>query len=155
MRISHKVDYGVRAMVSLARAAEEGGDAPVARDTLATQNGIPPKFLDDILRELRTAGLARSRRGSVGGWALGRPAADISIAEVVRAIDGPLATVRGIRPHDLGKEGVEEPLVELWVAVRAALRSVLEEVTVADMAAGELPASVRRWLKRPGAWDAP
>lgn len=153
MRISHKVDYGVRAMVALARAAEEGGDAPVAREALASRNGIPPKFLDDILRELRTAGLARSRRGSVGGWALARPAEAISIAEVVRAIDGPLASVRGIRPHQLGDDGVEEPLVKLWVAVRAALRSVLEEVTVADVAAGELPAAVRTWLDRPGAWD--
>lgn len=155
MRISHKVDYGVRAMVALARAAEAGGDAPVARDTLATQNGIPPKFLDDILRELRTAGLARSRRGSVGGWALARPAVEITIADVVRAIDGPLASVRGIRPHQLGQEGVEEPLVELWVAVRAALRSVLEEVTVANVATGDLPASIRAWLERPGAWDVP
>lgn len=155
MRISHKVDYGVRAMVALARAVEGGGDAPVARETLATDNGIPPKFLDDILRELRTAGLARSRRGSVGGWALARPAADITIADVVRAIDGPLASVRGIRPHQLAKDGVEEPLVELWVAVRAALRSVLEEVTVADVAAGKLPSSVRSWLDRPGVWDVP
>ncbi|MGH9177892.1 MAG: Rrf2 family transcriptional regulator [Acidimicrobiales bacterium] len=155
MRISHKVDYGVRAMVALARAATEDAETPVPRDTLAARNGIPPKFLDDILRELRTAGLARSRRGSVGGWTLGRPAGEITVADVVRALDGPLASVRGIRPHHLAGAGVEPALVTLWVAVRSALRSVLEVVTVADLAAGTLPDSIQEWAAGPGAWDAP
>ena len=155
MRITHKVDYGVRAMVALAAEEERHPGRPVSREVLAGRDGIPPAFLEDILRDLRKAGLASSRRGSVGGWILARPAERISVADVIRALEGPLASVRGIRPHQLPDEGVAEPLVALWVAVRAALRSVLDEVTVADLAAGRLPPEVSPWLERPGAWGVP
>jgi Rrf2 family protein len=155
VRITHKVDYGVRAMVALAVAEQDHPGRPVAREVLSGGDGIPPAFLEDILRDLRKAGLASSRRGSVGGWTLARPAAEISVADVIRALEGPLASVRGIRPHQLADDGVAEPLVSLWVAVRAALRSVLDAVTVADLAEGHLPAEVLPWLERPGAWGLP
>jgi Rrf2 family protein len=155
VRITHKVDYGVRAMVALAAAEEREAGRPVSREALAERDRIPPSFLEDILRDLRKGGLAVSRRGSVGGWTLARPAERITVADVIRALEGPLASVRGLRPHELADDGVAEPLVSLWVAVRAALRSVLDEVTVADLARGVLPAEVRPWLDRPGAWGIP
>ncbi|MGH9185158.1 MAG: RrF2 family transcriptional regulator [Acidimicrobiales bacterium] len=125
VRISHKVDYGVRAMMAVATAEGRGAGALVTRDSLARHADVPPGFLDDILRALRTAGLAKSPRGPAGGWELARPAATITVAEIIRALDGPLASVRGVRPHDLPAIGVSEPLVSLWLAVRVALRSVL------------------------------
>ena len=154
MRISHKVDYGVRALVALARAEEEHPGVPTKRELLATRESIPGKFLDDILRLLRNSGLVRSHRGPDGGWTLGRPAADIKVADVIRVLEGPLASVRGIRPHELADDGVQEPFVSLWVAVRASLRAVLEEVTIADLAAGKLPKKVAKLLETPGAWSA-
>jgi Rrf2 family protein len=155
VRVSHKVDYAVRALVALALAEQERPGAPVTRERLAVEQGIPGKFLDDILRALRNAGVVRSHRGPDGGWTLGRPARDIAIADVIRVLEGPLASVRGIRPHELPDDGVEEPFVSLWVATRVALRSVLEEVTVADLAAGHLPRKVAKLLDAPGAWTAP
>ena len=155
MRISHKVDYGVRAVVALARTQQEAPSTPVKREVLASQEGIPAKFLDDILRSLRNAGLVRSHRGPDGGWTLGRAATDITVADIIRALEGPLASVRGIRPNELPDHGVEEPFVSLWVSVRAALRSVLEEVTVADLASGRLPAAVAALATAPEAWTTP
>lgn len=154
MRISHKVDYGVRALVALARAEQANPGVPTKRELLAQQEAIPGKFLDDILRALRNSGLVRSHRGPEGGWTLGRPAAAITIAEVIRVLEGPLASVRGIRPHELADEGVPEPLVSLWVAVRVALRSVLDEVTVADLAEDRLPKKVAKLLDSPDAWSS-
>ena len=152
MRISHKVDYGVRAMVALARSEATHPGVPTKRELLAREESIPGKFLDDILRLLRNAGLVRSHRGPDGGWTLGRPAKDITVADIIRVLEGPLASVRGIRPHELPGDGVEEPFVSLWVAVRVSLRSVLEQVTVADLAAGALPKKVAKLLDAPGAW---
>ena len=152
MRITHKVDYGVRALVALARAQAVDPGVPTKRELLAQREGIPGKFLDDILRALRNSGLVRSHRGPDGGWTLGRPAKDITIAEVIRVLEGPLASVRGLRPHELADEGVEEPLVSRWVAVRVALRSVLDEVTVADIAEDHLPKKVLKLLDAPDAW---
>ncbi|HZQ86600.1 MAG TPA: Rrf2 family transcriptional regulator [Acidimicrobiales bacterium] len=154
MKISHKVDYGVRAMVSLAAAQAHVPVQPTSRDVLAAEHGIPAASLEDILRELAKAGLAKSRRGAVGGWLLARPAAQVTVADVMRALDGPLASVRGIRPHELGNDGAD-PYIRLWVAVRAALRSVLETVTLADLVEGRLPPEAAAWLDRPRAWEAP
>ncbi|MGE3619163.1 MAG: Rrf2 family transcriptional regulator [Acidimicrobiia bacterium] len=154
MRITHKVDYAVRAVVALARAERERPGVPVKRELLAAEESIPGKFLDDILRSLRNASLVRSHRGPEGGWTLGRPADRISVADVIRVLEGPLASVRGFRPHELPDDGVEEPFVSLWVAVRVALRSVLEEVTIDDLARGELPPQVRALVAQPGAWSA-
>jgi Rrf2 family protein len=155
VRITHKVDYGVRALVALARAEASAPGVPVKRELLATREAIPGKFLDDILRLLRNSGIVRSHRGPEGGWTLGRSAADITVADVIRVLEGPLASVRGIRPHELADEGVPEPFVSLWVAVRVSLRSVLDVVTIADLAAGKLPKKVAALLQTPGAWTVP
>lgn len=154
MRITHKVDYAVRAMTALARHEVDGPGVPVKRELLAEEESIPPAFLDDILRSLRNGGLAHSQRGADGGWRLARPPAEITVAEIIRAVEGPLAAVRGIRPHELGDDGVPETFVHLWVATRMALRSVLDEVTVADLAKGKLPAKVRKLVEAPDAWSA-
>jgi Rrf2 family protein len=143
VRISHKVDYGVRVMTALAEIAAEGAGVPTTSATLAARDDFPPGFLDDVLRLLRNGGLVRSVRGGGGGWMLAKPADAITVADVIRAVDGPLASVRGVRPHELAAIGEREPFVSLWVAVRAALRSVLEHVTLADMASGHLPAEVQ------------
>ena len=148
MRVSAKVDYAVRAAAELAAA----GEGPVKGEALAQAQGIPLKFLENILGELRHAGLVRSQRGAEGGYWLARPAAAITIADVIRAVEGPLASVRGSAPETVSYEGAAESLGKLWVAVRANLRAVLEEVTVADVAAGELPEIVDEITSDPGAW---
>ena len=153
MRITHKVDYAVRACVALTRMLAEDPGVPVKRDRLAAAEAIPGKFLDDILRQLRHANLLRSHRGPDGGWTLAVPPEEITVADIIRVLEGPLASVRGVRPHELSEEGVSEPFVSLWVAVRVSLRSVLEAVTVADLAAGTLPRSVVRLTETPGAWE--
>ena len=155
MRITHKVDYAVRVMTAIARHESTEPGVPVRRDVLAADEDIPPAFLHDILRALRTSGLLRSTRGPDGGWNLGRPPKDITIADIIRVLEGPLASVRGIRPHELPEHGGSEPFVSLWVAVRTSLRGVLEHVTVDDLATGKLPRSVTKLLDTPGAWTAP
>ena len=149
MRVSAKTDYALRAAVEL--AAEEGG-APVKGERLATSQNIPLRFLENILLQLRHAGIVDSRRGADGGYRLARPAGEITLADVIRAIDGPLAGVSGARPETLDFQGRSEPLREVWVAVRASLRAVLEHVTLADVASGELPAHVRELVGDQDAW---
>jgi Rrf2 family protein len=149
MRVSAKTDYALRAAVELA-AAPEG--TPVKGERLATTQSIPLRFLENILLQLRHAGIIESRRGADGGYRLARPAAEISLADVIRAIDGPLAGVSGQRPETLDFKGRSEPLRDVWVAVRASLRAVLENVTLADVAGGELPDVVRELTEEPDAW---
>jgi Rrf2 family protein len=124
--ISARVDYAVRAMLILAEA-ESSASGPVSIDTLATRQELPRKFLEAIFADLRRSDLVLSRRGARGGYALGRPATKISVGDVFRAVDGPLAEVRGLRPHETAYQGVAEHLPSLWVAVRARLREVLDE----------------------------
>ena len=150
MRVSAKTDYALRAAVELAAAEEEG--RLVKGERLAGSQSIPLRFLENILLQLRNAGLVESRRGADGGYKLARPAAEITLADVIRAIDGPLAGVSGARPETLDFQGRSEPLREVWVAVRASLRGVLENVTLADVAAGELPQNVRELTEAPDAW---
>jgi len=150
MRVSAKTDYALRAAVELAAAAGDG--TPVKGERLATSQSIPLRFLENILLQMRHAGLIESRRGADGGYKLAKPPEEITLADVIRAIDGPLAGVSGQRPETLDFKGTSEPLREVWVAVRASLRSVLEQVTLADVAAGELPASVRALTESPDAW---
>src|SRR5918997_4931491 len=150
MRVSAKTDYALRAAVELAAAADDG--APVKGERLATSQAIPLRFLENILLQLRHAGIVESRRGAEGGYRLARPAGEIALADVIRAIDGPLANVGGVRPESLDFSGHAEPMRDVWVAVRAALRSVLERVTLADVAAGELPPHVQRLLEDEDAW---
>ena len=150
MRVSAKVDYAVRAAVELA-AAEQGVN--VKAEAIAEAQAIPRKLLDNILQGMRQAGLIESRRGPDGGHQLAKPAAEIAIADIIRAIDGPLANVGGRFPEDVQPPGAAAPLQEMWIAVRASLREVLEETTLADVAAGELPARVRELSALPGAWE--
>lgn len=151
MRISARADYAVRAVVELA-AAREGG--PVKAERIAQLQRLPSKFVLNILVELKQAGIVRSHRGVDGGFLLGREPAEITIADVVRAVDGPLARVGGHLPEELDYPGPAAALRDVWAAVRVGLRDVLESVTVADVCAGTLPASVRGMLDRPGAWVA-
>jgi len=148
MRVSAKVDYAVRAAAELAAA----GEGPVKGEALAQAQGIPLKFLENILGELKHAGLVRSQRGAEGGYWLARPPEEITIADVIRAVEGPLASVRGEAPETVNYQGAAEALGTLWVAVRANLRAVLEEVTVADVAEGDLPEIVGEITSDPQAW---
>ena len=147
--MSAKADYAVRAAVELAAA---DGDRPMKGDRIAQAQEIPQNFLENILADLRNAGIVASRRGADGGYWLARPAAEVSVADVIRAVDGPLANVRGIRSEQVAYQGSAEPLRDVWVAVRASLRNVLERVSLADLARGELPDNVRELAADPDAW---
>ena len=148
MRVTAKVDYALRALVEL--AAADG--ATVKGERLADAQSIPLKFLENILAELRRAGIVGSQRGAEGGYRLQRPAADVSVADVIRAVEGPLADVHGTPPEALDPPGLAAPVKEVWLATRAALRSVLEVVTVGDIARNELPPVVGELLADPTAW---
>jgi Rrf2 family protein len=150
VRVSAKADYAVRAAVELASA----GSGPVKGELLAQAQDIPLKFLENILGELKHAGLLRSQRGTEGGYWLALPAEEITIADVIRAVEGPLASVRGASPDRLEYSGAAEPLAKLWVAVRANLREVLEHVTLADIAKGELPVMIDEITSDPEVWAA-
>ncbi len=147
MQISAKADYAVRALTELAAS----GGGPVKGERLAAAQQIPPKFLEAILAQLRQAGLLQSRRGADGGYWLARPAAEITLADIIRAADGPLARVRGQRPEMVSYDGSARRLTEVWVAVRASLRTVLEDVTLQDLLDGRLPRHVRALASAPGA----
>jgi Rrf2 family protein len=151
MRISAKADYAVRAAAELAAAQPEG--RPVKGEQLALAQTIPQKFLENILADLRNAGLVRTRRGAEGGYALTRPASEISVAHVLRAVEGPLAAVQGTRPEALRYSGAAARLPEVWVALRANVRAVLERVTLADLAGGELPERVADLTSADDAWQ--
>jgi Rrf2 family protein len=151
MRISAKADYAVRAAAEL--AAPERTDGPVKGEQLAAAQGIPRKFLENILADLRHAGLVRTRRGAEGGYALTRPASQISVAEVLRAVEGPLAAVQGTRPESLRYGGAAGRLPEVWVALRANIRAVLERVTLADLAGDDLPDEVAALTTPADAWQ--
>ena len=148
MRLSAKADYAVRAAVELAAAA----DGPVKGETIAATQEISLKFLENILAELRRAGIVASRRGTEGGYWLAKPADEVSIADVMRAVEGPLASVRGERPERVQYAGAAEALPRVWIALRGSLRTVLEQVTLADVVSGDLPAEVERLADDPQAW---
>ena len=182
MRLSARVDYALRAAAELAAHAEasasgpgvaargragavarpgpggrgENGPArrpvPVTADQIARAQDIPPKFLESILLQLRRGGIVHAQRGPEGGYWLARPAAEISLAEVIRVIDGPLANIRGHRPEDLGYQGAARALQEVWIALRASEREILDSVTIADVAGEKLPKRVRELAADPSAW---
>ncbi|HEX4010849.1 MAG TPA: Rrf2 family transcriptional regulator [Solirubrobacteraceae bacterium] len=149
MRISAKADYAVRAVVELAAA---DGEKPVKAERIATAQEIPLNFLENILGELRHAGIVRSHRGAEGGFRLARPANEVTVADVIRAVEGPLASVRGGPPEDASYTGAATALPRVWIAVRANLRRVVENVTIADVANSKLPRSVEKLTEDPGAW---
>jgi Rrf2 family protein len=149
MRISAKADYALRAALELAAAPDE---EPVKGERLAEAQDIPLQFLEHILLELKHAGLVQARRGARGGYWLARPAAQITLADVIRAVEGPLANIHEAAPEDLHYPGAAERLRDVWVAVRANLRAVLESATLADVAAGRLPWRIDAMLADPEVW---
>ncbi len=149
MRVSAKADYAIRAAAELAAA---DSSVPLKAERIADAQEIPIKFLETILLELKHAGVVRSQRGPEGGYALARPGDTISLADVIRAVDGPLANVRGDRPENTTYTGAAAALTDVWIAVRAALREILEETSLASLAAGELPEHVTARAGDPEAW---
>jgi Rrf2 family protein len=147
VRISAKEDYAVRAALQLA------AEGPLKREQIAQAQDIPTAFLQNILIELRHAEIVEAQRGRDGGFRLARPADEISVADVVRAVSGPLATIRGVRPPAVDYNETAEPLREVWVALRMGIRSILEHVTLADLASNKLPANVRKLTGDPTAWE--
>jgi Rrf2 family protein len=151
MRLSARVDYALRAMVELA-AAGGGIQRPVTADRLAAAQQIPPKFLESILLQLRRGGVVTAQRGPEGGYRLAHPAAEITLAEIIRVIDGPLSNVRGQRPEHLGYQGAAVALQDVWIALRANERQILDLVTLDDIVTGKLPERVRDLIADPAAW---
>jgi Rrf2 family protein len=154
MRITAKVDYAVRAATELAahQLATSGGRAPLKGDAIARAQAVPVRFLEGILAELRRAGIVGSQRGAVGGYWLARPAADVSVADIIRAVEGPLADVRGEPPEELAYQGPAAPLQRVWIATRVALREVLETTSLADIAGDALPGAVQQRSADPDGW---
>lgn len=148
MKVTAKADYAVRAVLELATA----DNGLVKGERIARAQSIPLKFLENILIEMRHHGLVRSQRGRDGGYWLAKPADEITIADVVRSVEGPLAHVRGEPPEEVHYSGPAEALEHVWIAVRANLRAVVENVTVADVASGTLPPEIERLAKDPDAW---
>jgi Rrf2 family protein len=148
VRVSARADYAIRALLELAAA----GGEPVRAEAIARAQSIPSKFLENLLVDLRRAKLVVSQRGQGGGYRLARPATGVSLADVIRAVDGPLAGVRDRAPEDVEYDGAAASLRDVWVALRASMRGVLEATSLADVATGTLPTSVRRLLKTPEAW---
>ena len=154
MRISAKGDYAIRAVVELASRHEADGERrPVKGDAISKAQDIPMKFCENILSELRAAGVVQSRRGADGGYWMALPPEEVRLADLVRIIEGPLAAVRGVRPTEAEFAGTAAPLREVWVATRSALRRVLDLVTVADVVSGTLPPIITDLLSDEGAWD--
>jgi Rrf2 family protein len=149
VRVSAKVDYALRAATELAAA----GDDALKREAIAGAQGIPVPFLEQILLALKRAGIVRTRRGPDGGYWLARPAAEVTLGEIIRAVEGPLANVQGARPEDVAYNGSAGSLQEVWIAVRANLRAVLDETTLDDVARGQLPRRVAALTRTPGAWE--
>jgi Rrf2 family protein len=148
MRISAKADYAVRAAVEMAAA----GDEPVKGEKIAEAQDIPLQFLEHILLELKHARLVRARRGARGGYWLAKPPDEITLASLIRAVEGPLANIQDQAPEATEYLGSAERLSEVWIAVRASLRRVLENVTVADLRDGRIPSDVLDLTKDEGAW---
>lgn len=153
MRLSARVDYALRATVELAaQATDQPASRPVTADRLATAQAIPLKFLESILLQLRRGGIVTAQRGPEGGYRLAKRADQISLAEVIRVIDGPLANVRGQRPEEIGYLGSAAALRDVWIALRASERQILEQVSLADVAGGKLPDQICQLIADPDVW---
>jgi Rrf2 family protein len=150
MHVTAKADYAVRAVVELVGSSQ---DAPRKVDEVAQAQGIPVSFLENILTQLRSAGIVRSQRGPEGGYWLSLPADEVSLAQVIRAVEGPLVGIRGQRPEEIEYVGSAEALQQVWIALRANLRKVLEHVTLADVASGKLPKDVIAYSREEDAWQ--
>ncbi|WP_345620191.1 Rrf2 family transcriptional regulator [Streptomyces ziwulingensis] len=152
MRISARADYAVRAALQLAASGDEG---PVKAEAIAAAQDIPHKFLEGILNDMRRGGLVVSQRGGNGGYRLARAAESISVADVIRIVDGPLVSVRGVRPPELSYDGPARSLLPLWIALRSNVREILDGVSLADVASARLPAGVVALADTPDAWTNP
>ncbi|MGY4987190.1 RrF2 family transcriptional regulator [Streptomyces nigrescens] len=152
MRISARADYAVRAALQLADARDA---EPLKAEAIAQAQDIPHKFLEGILNDMRRGGLVQSRRGGNGGYRLAKPAEAISIADVIRVVDGPLVSVRGVRPPELSYTGAARSLLPLWIALRANVREILDGVSLADVASAELPPQVAELTENPDSWTNP
>jgi Rrf2 family protein len=150
MHVTAKADYAVRAVIELANS-DQGSPRKV--DEVAQAQGIPVSFLENILTQLRSAGVVRSQRGPEGGYWLAKPAEQVNLAQIIRAVEGPLVGVRGQRPEEIEYVGSAESLQQVWIALRANLRKVLEHVTVAEVAAGKLPKDVLALTRQEEAWQ--
>jgi len=150
MHVTAKADYAVRAVVELAQSSQH---SPRKVDEVAQAQHIPVSFLENILTQLRSSGIVRSQRGPEGGYWLAKPPDQVNLADIIRAVEGPLVGVRGQRPEEIEYVGSAEALQQVWVAVRANLRKVLEHVTVADVAAGKLPKDVLALTREEEAWQ--
>jgi len=148
VQISARGDYAVRAALSLAAAYP----SVLSAQTLAQDQDMPRKFLEAVLADLRRAGIVRAQRGADGGYTLARTPDQVTIGSILRAVDGPLAGVRGLRPEQTQYVGAAKQLPKLWIALRAAVRDVVDEVSLAHVVSGELPAHVDRLTERPDAW---
>ena len=151
MQVSARADYAMRAVAELARAAIEE-EGPVKGERLSEEQGIPRKFMENILLDLKHSGIVRTQRGAAGGYWLAHPPAEVSLADIFRAVEGPLANVRGEFPETVEYKGAAKPLREVWIAVRANLRAVLETVTLADLVEDSLPDPVVELTQDPKAW---
>ncbi len=150
MHVTAKADYAVRAVVELAGSSQ---DAPRKVDEVAQAQHIPVSFLENILTQLRSSGLVRSQRGPEGGYWLAKPADEVNLAQIIRAVEGPLVGVRGQRPEEVEYAGSSESLKQVWIALRANLRKVLEQVTVEDVATGRIPKDVMALTRHEEAWQ--
>jgi len=148
MRISAKADYAVRATLELSVSP---AGSPVKGTKLAEAQDIPLQFLEHILLDLKRAGIVRTKRGARGGYWLAQPASAVTVADIIRAVEGPLANIQDLPPEETHYEGSAEHLRDVWIAVRQTLRVVLEQITLEQVAAGELPATVTKLLEEPGA----
>lgn len=153
MHISARVEYAMKALMELTAAYDDDPAHLVKSEAIAREQEIPSKFLENILRGLRHAGIVASQRGAEGGFRLAMPPSEVSVADVIRALDGPLAAVRGGPPEEVHYSGNAEHLREVWIATRAAVRDVLEHVTLEDIASGSMPGPVNDLLDSPGAWE--
>ncbi|HQR27049.1 MAG TPA: Rrf2 family transcriptional regulator [Nocardioides sp.] len=150
MRVSAKADYALRALIEMAGQREA---SPVSAEELGRRQGIPHGFLQAILADLRRAGIVRSQRGQSGGWRMGRDPAEVSVADVIRAVDGPLVSVYGLRPEAVSYNDSARVLQHVWIAARHSLRDVFEDVSIRDLAEGQLPESVTRRTADEDAWQ--
>jgi Rrf2 family protein len=150
MRVSAKSDYALRALIEL--ASRDGG-TPVSAEELGREQAIPHGFLQAILADLRRAGIVMSQRGQSGGWRLARDAADVSVADVIRAVDGPLVSVYGLRPEAVSYNESADVLQHVWIAARTSLRDVFEQVSLRSLADGELPEAVTSRTDSDDAWQ--
>lgn len=149
MRVSARADYALRACAEL--ASTEPGER-LKRDLIASRQDIPVEFLESVLLSLKHAGIVQSQRGASGGFRLARPPGQISLADVIRAVDGPMADVRGDRPETIEYPGPARHLQDIWVALRASLREILEGTSLDDLVQGRLSPEVQRLTRHPEAW---